>query len=65
LRNDLKLWKPKSRTEVIDHYKSIIELLISHITKFEENEKGEVVSVILDNVRTLIIIPEFTSFNCN
>jgi len=58
LRDNIELWTPKSHEEVVNYYKSVLDLLMSSLEILEVDEKKEAVSIILNNVRQLITIPE-------
>lgn len=53
------LWKPKSRDEVIDYYKSVLDIMLTRaVEKLAQDERQKIISVILDNVENMLVIPE-------
>ena len=53
-------WAPTSPGETLEYCKEILNLLINKLEILEESEKNEAVKTILNNTRSLIIIPEFS-----
>ena len=51
-------WKPKSRNEVIDYYKSILNILANPAEDHTQDETDKMISVILNNVENLVSIAE-------
>ncbi|MCH7560220.1 MAG: hypothetical protein IIC67_02435 [Thaumarchaeota archaeon] len=54
-----KLWEPKSRDEIIEYYQLMLDLLMDQLEKHSEDQ-NEVTTVILDNMRHMIIVPDLS-----
>ena len=53
-----KLWKPKSREEVINYYKNIWKLIYSKLDNFQDDEKSKAIGILLNNAKGLTYIPD-------
>ena len=53
-----KLWKPKSREEVINYYKNVWNLIYSKLDSFEDDEKSKAIGILLNNSKGLTYIPD-------
>ena len=52
-----QLWKPKSEEEIIEYYQAILNILVMQLNKHEE-DRNEVVDIILHRLRTLARVPK-------
>ena len=59
LRDDLNLWKPTSKKEYLDMYKTCLEILENRIDVYTGNTKEKLVNVILNRAREFFVISEF------
>lgn len=58
LRRVAQLWRPKNRQEVIDDHRYVWQLLYGKLEDFGEDERQEVIKVLLGHIRGLSYIPE-------
>ena len=57
---EIELWIPESRKEIIEAYDDILKLLMKNLKVLKKDGKDLAVQTICNNMRSIILIPEFT-----